>query len=74
MHKVWKGKLKEKQHQRKKGSKPLDVKGNQNKYSKEKITSVESKMAEYGGKRKKNQVKCQSCGGDRYLRMYEERY
>ena len=37
LHKAWKSRIKDKQDQRKKGSKPLDIKGNQNKYSKGQI-------------------------------------
>ena len=57
MHKVWKGKMKDKQDQRKKGSKPLNIKSNQTKYSKEQILFGESKMAEPAGQRQQYQVK-----------------
>ena len=67
MHKVWKGKMKDKQDQRKKGSKPLYIKSNQTKYSKEQIMSDEVKMVDYVGKRKQYQSKCWNCGCDNYF-------
>ena len=41
LHKAWKSKLRDKEEHRKKGSKPPNVRGNQNKYSKGKIPSRE---------------------------------